>query len=124
MFSSLLLCCFIPLLSVPLQEKADDVKEDLAKIQGKWERTITENGATVHVIKEHKDDQTTFTRYRENGEVLQQHKSQFKLRKTPDVKIFTYTNVEVTDGPNKGVKLDGEFLFAYQFKGNQFYEFR
>jgi hypothetical protein len=101
---------FIPILSLVAQEKGDAVKEDMAKIQGKWERAAKLGGNSVRQVKEHKGHQTTLTTYGENNEFLQQHKSEFKLRKTDDVRIFIYSKLEVTEGKNKGDKYADQFL--------------
>lgn len=99
-------------------------QDEGASVEGKWERRQKDgSGSALRIVKEHKDRQTILTQYNENGDVVHQHKSQFELRKTDEVRIFTYSNIDVTHGPNKGQKYAGPFSYAYRIEGDSFYEF-
>lgn len=110
-------------LSVAAQEKGDTLKEDMTKIQGKWERTFTVDGKAVRLVKEHKGNKSTLTKY-ENNEVFQRHTSEFKLSKTDDARIFTFSKIEITEGKDKGKKYTEQYSFAYRIDRGKFYEFR
>jgi hypothetical protein len=105
---------------VPALGRAQD---KVASVEGKWERRYKdEAGNSFHVVKQHQDGQTTLTTYNEKGEVVSQHKSQYKLRKTDEVRVFTYSNIEVTEGPAKGQKSAGPFSYVYRIQDDSFYE--
>jgi len=99
-------------------------QDQVGSVEGKWERrSKDEVGKSYHFIKQHKDGQTIHTVYDENGGVLVQHISQYKLRNTEDVHVFTTSNTEITAGPNKGQKVAGPQSYAYRIQGDSLYEF-
>ena len=115
---------FIAILCLGMLAGIGQTQDKVGSVEGKWEtRQKDEGGKSVRSVKEHKDGQTTLTRYDEKGEVVSQHQSQYKLRKTDEVRIFTYSNVEVTKGPNKGQKAAGPFSYAFRIQDDSFYEF-
>jgi YD repeat-containing protein len=98
--------------------------EEDRDVIGKWERSQNgEGGKVFRLVKEHQDGQTTVTTYDAAGAVLAQHRSQYKVRKTEDVRVFEYSNVEVTHGPNEGQTAAGPFSYAYRIEADSFYEF-
>ena len=114
---------FVSILCLGMLASTGRAQDGLACVQGKWERREKdESGNSLRIVKEHKGDQSTVTAYGEKGEVVYQHKLQFNLRKTDEVSVFTYANLEVTDGPNKGQKAAGPFSYAYRTEGDTFYE--
>ena len=94
-----------------------------ASIEGKWETNGKDaDGKLVRIVKEHKGGQTTRTVYDDKGEIVLQHKSQYELRKTDKVQVFTYFNLEVTAGPGKGQRFAGPGAYLYRIEGDSFYE--
>ncbi len=84
-------------------ERNDDrtTKEELAKLQGGWQLILKTRNGTIRSVKRVEGNQTTVTRFDENGAVITAHKSEFKLEITARVKIFTYFNVDTTTGRRK-----------------------
>jgi len=77
-------------------------KEELAKLQGEWQLIVRMGNRTIRSVKKVESNQTTVTRFDENGAVISAHKSEFTLEITARVKIFTYFNVNSTTGRRKG----------------------
>ena len=96
-----------------------------ANLEGKWERQQKgEDGEPLRIVKEHEAGRTTLTVYDEAGKVAHQHKSKYKLKETAQVRIFTYSDIVVTSGPNKGKTTAGPFSYVYRIAGDSFYEVR
>ena len=104
-----------PAYSGEAGKKAHDeaLKEELAKLQGKWEMTLKVRGRTVRSVKVIEGNKTVLTRYDENGTLFWAHRSEFKLEITDRVKIFTFFNLEVTAGPQKGGKSKKPVSYIY-----------
>lgn len=93
-------------------------------IEGKWERRGKDaSGKPFLIVKNHAAGATTLTAYDGEGKVVHQHKSEYRLKETGDIRVSTYFNMEVTAGPNKGTKAAGPFSYAYRIEGDTFYEF-
>jgi YD repeat-containing protein len=115
----------IAVLCLGMVAAIEPVQEKVGSVEGKWERRQKdEGGESLRIVKEHKDGRTTVTAYDATGNVVSQHTSQYKLRKTNDVHVFSYSNIEVTEGPAKGQKAAGPFSYAYRISDDFFYEFR
>ena len=86
-------------------EHNDDnaMKEELAKLQGKWELIVKTGNRTIRSVKTVEDSKTTVTRFDESGAVISSHASDFTLEITAKVNIFTYRNVTAT-GQKKGLR--------------------
>ena len=113
----------------PAGDKA--VKEDLAKIQGKWKTTREFDptgqgpGGKMHRwTKEIDGNKETITIARKDGEVVAAWTVDIKVSRTGLVRIFTFTNVRVTAGPRKGETFlkDQEVSYIYTVKGDTFAE--
>jgi hypothetical protein len=104
---------------LPAAVRAED---NAADVQGKWERNDANGGRPVRLVKEHKGNRTTLTVFDENGAVLVAHKSEFEVRVMGEVKLFVYSNMEITAGPNKGQKAAGPFAYIYRVGDGSFYE--
>jgi hypothetical protein len=62
----------------------------------------------------------TFSRY--DGETLiLQHTADFDVKTTDRVSIFTFRNLVVTAGPNKGVVQKDRVSYLNQIKGDELY---
>jgi len=105
-------------------------EEDLARMQGTWERTGTpaagqaagQAEAMRRAVKVIEGNRETVTFYGEGDKVLNAHKVEFKLERYGPVKIFTYYNLEVIGGPNKGQHRPQEQRYIYQIAGDRFCE--
>ena len=120
---------FLPLTaSVVAQEKdrrgnQEALKKDLADVQGVWERTVADGaGQMYRVVKEHRDNKTTQRVLNDKGEVVTAHASEFTLQRNGGVRVFTYFNRKITDGPNKGQETKGEQSYVYRVEGDTFWE--
>jgi hypothetical protein len=115
-------------LPASAQEKArqDDGaarEDDLVRVQGKWERTMKdEDGRMLRIVKEHKGNQTTVTAFDESGQVVRAHTSLFRLQRREGVRIFTFSNMKVTEGPNKGAESREERSYIYKVEADTFAE--
>ena len=109
-------------LLVTADEKPAD--DPVAKLQGKWVEMIRDpQGKTYRVVKLIEGKKETVSRY--DGETLiHQHTVDFEVKKTGDVTIFTFRNLVVTAGPNKGTVQKDAVSYLYQINGDQlFYAF-
>ncbi len=112
-------------LAASTQDKKPDekaLKDDLAKIQGRWSRTgKDQTGNSYRGLKEITGNKETVT-FSLDGDVKHVHTVDFKLDRTGKVRTFTYSNMEITEGPNKGVIVEGDRTYIYAVKGNHFVE--
>ena len=106
---------------------ADDAggsQDDLAQVQGRWEREEPDGSGASYkrATKEIRGNKETITYFDGDGKVVRQHKVDFKLSKSGDVNVFTYTNWEATEGPQKGTKMPGSVSYIYRVGEKQFRE--
>jgi hypothetical protein len=109
----------IAVLLTPLLVRAADEKDDLAKVQGLWERRKTEQRIDVdekidRVVKDVSGNRETVTYYDKDGKVLRQHRVDFKVERRGDIKVWTFSNKEVTEGADKGQKTAGPISYIYR----------
>jgi hypothetical protein len=100
------------------------LKQDLARLQGTWEIRGRMQGRWVRSVQAIQGNQSTVTRYDENGKVLAAHTAQFALSRDGRVRLFTFWNQEFTAGPNKGKTRAERRSFVYRVDANTFYEAR
>lgn len=105
--------------SVASEQKATN---ELAKVQGKWVRTMRTNSDTFKVIKEHKGHETTVTWLDLDGNVVAAKRSEFCLEKTGKVQIFTFFNNVITAGPQEGQTDKAPKSYIYRVTGDTFFE--
>jgi uncharacterized protein (TIGR03067 family) len=112
--SSLFCLWAIVLFSPPvLAEQTDE--EDLAKVQGLWERKGGDDVPGLqHAIKQIAGTHEVVTYYGPRDRVLQAHEVDFKLERRGGVKIFTFFNRVDTEGPNKGNKSAEPVSYIYR----------
>jgi uncharacterized protein (TIGR03067 family) len=98
--------------------------DDLKTVQGLWERDepsdtqASYRRATKHI----QGNKETVSYYDANGGLVRRHKVDFALSRMGDVKVFTYTQMEVTDGPQKGAKMPGPVSYVYWANDKYFRE--
>ena len=123
---SLSLLAVLMFLARPGPVRADDAKatdKDLAAIQGKWVREAAGNDAGYQrATKEVKGNRETVTFYDRNGKVVHKHNVAFKVSKHGDVNVFTYSNMEITEGPQKGSTIPESHSYVYRVADGEFRE--
>lgn len=89
--------------------------DDVRTIQGKWEREEPSDSQASYrrATKEIRGSRETVTYYDAGGSVVRRHNVDFTLSRMGDVKIFTYTHMEITEGPQKGTKMPGPVSYIY-----------
>ncbi|MBI4327775.1 MAG: hypothetical protein HY674_21290 [Chloroflexi bacterium] len=97
-------------IAAPVRAADADLKEDLAKLQGKWKSTVTTDQGTGLWTLEIKGSKTKVVIESKEGEVYFKGECEFKLEKAGKFKAYTYFNLEVQSGDNAGQKMltDGE----------------
>jgi uncharacterized protein (TIGR03067 family) len=127
---SLALLAVVFLSSRAASTRAADAKEEttsesqLAEVQGRWEREEPQGSDASYkrATKEINGTKETVTYFDADGKVVRQHKVDFKLSRAGDVNIFTYTNWEATEGPQKGTKMPGPVSYIYRVSEKQYRE--
>ena len=112
-------------VAVDANSPADSTAErDLLEVQGRWEREEPAGSGAAYrrVVKEVKGNEESVAYYREDGSVWRAHRAQFKLSRTGDVKVFTFSNVQITDGDGKGSRFQGPASYIYVATDRQFKE--
>ncbi len=107
-------------------EEDKDLKEDLRKLQGKWEHTFTFNteqgDLEIRKVKEIKNETETVTWYLPDGKVYLVSQVDIKLEKKGKDRIFTYSNWKFLEGPEKGKEIPGKGSFVYKLSGDTWTE--
>ncbi|MBT4866970.1 MAG: hypothetical protein HON53_17845 [Planctomycetaceae bacterium] len=100
------------------------VQLDLAAVQGRWERPLTDNNGNVvgNAVKEIKGDIETISYFDAAGQLRHAHKVKVKLKRLGRARLFSYTNIGITAGPNKGRKVEGGGSYLYKVEGDKFLE--
>jgi hypothetical protein len=98
-------------------------EEEYAQVGGTWELVQDTNEARKwRRVKTHQAGTTTVTAYDPDGNIVGQHKSEFKLKKSGMARIFVFTKVVPAMGPSKGHEFPGPFFYAYNVQDNMFIE--
>jgi hypothetical protein len=93
-------------------------------VEGVWQREVKTADGLVRVVKEHRQGKTVVTAKDEQGNVLYQHRSEYRVERSGKVSVLTFSNRTVTDGPGKGQVTKDPVSFIYRVKGDQFIEVR
>ena len=78
------------------------LKEDLAKLQGKWKATVTTDDGTSKWTLEIKGNKTKVLIESSGGDVVFKGESDFKLEKHGPFKAYTYWNLKILSGNDEG----------------------
>ncbi len=101
----------------------DASDEEHAQIEGSWELAQdTGQAGKLRRVKTHEAGKTTVTAYDADGNIVGQHKSEYKLKKSGMVRIFLFFNIVPATGPSKGREFPGPFYYAYSVQDNRFVE--
>jgi hypothetical protein len=108
-------------LSASAEDKkvdGDPLKKDTELLQGKWERVMTTDtsvlGKAKRAVKEFDGDTEIVTWYNDKDEVIRSHRVTFKLSELGKLHIYTYSDMEILDGPGKGQKVKGTASYVYR----------
>ena len=104
------LLLLINLLTLPLFAADGGLKDDLAKLQGKWKAAVTtEQGSSVWTL-EVKDNKSTIVIASKAGEEFFKGECDFKLEQHGSFKAYTYSNLKnLTGGRERATPLaDGK----------------
>jgi hypothetical protein len=103
-----------------------ELKADLQRMQGKWERVSTTEGGpggdAARSVKEVRGDRETVTLYGKQGEVLHSHSVAITLARNGAAKTLTYSGMEILDGPGKGQKPAETATYIYVLANDTIYE--
>jgi len=98
-------------------------EEEYARVEGTWELAQDTNEAGKRRrVKTHQAGKTTVTAYDADGNVIGEHKSEYKLKKSGMARIFVFFKIVPATGPSKGRELPGPFYYAYNVQDNRFIE--
>ena len=100
------------------------VELDLAAVQGRWERPLTDNNGNVvgNAVKEIQGEIETISYFNAAGQLVHSHKVKVELKRLGRVRLFSYTFMAITAGPDKGRKVNGGGSYLYKVQGDCFLE--
>jgi hypothetical protein len=103
--------------------KDDDVKT----LQGRWQRKLVPKDVDAHggsrAVKAISGDRETVTYFDESGQSVYATTADFKLEQAGPVKIYTYSNLKVTQAKEGGTEApQGNVSYIYRVEGDQYYE--
>ena len=104
------------------------VEQDLEALQGRWERKITggdDNArkGEARAVKEVKGSQETVTYYDDAGKPVRATTADFKLERSGRVKLYTFANLKVTLGDDKGdAGASQPISYIYRVDGDVYHE--
>jgi YD repeat-containing protein len=98
-------------------------EEEYAQVEGTWELAQdTDEANQTRRVKTHQDGKTTVTAYDAEGNIVGQHNSQYKLKKSGLARVFVFFKIVPAMGPSKGREFPGPFYYAYNVHNNKFIE--
>jgi hypothetical protein len=82
---------------------ADDTAAELKRLEGRFERSFPNAAGTIfRAVKDVADGQSVVTTHDDAGNVVESHRFEYKIEKRGPVWVFSFFNLVVTAGPNKG----------------------
>jgi uncharacterized protein (TIGR03067 family) len=102
----------------------DKSDADLLAVQGKWEREEPSGSTNPYrrAVKEVKGQEEVVTYYKADGSVWRAHRAQFDLSRSGDVRVFTFSNVQIIEGDGKGTRLPQGRSYIYVATDREFRE--
>jgi len=110
-----------------LNGKAADeanAKQDLAKVQGTWAADVRDprSGKPLgRIVKYIKGNREMVVQESADGKIIEAHRVDFEVGRLGAVRLFTYYNAEITDGPQKGQKMP-PYTYIYKVDDQTFTE--
>ena len=104
----------------PAPQRAPGFAQDLKALQGQWESIEAQTGSPdepARMVKEVSGNRETVTTYARDGRVLSAHVVDFRLEREGGVRVFTFSNREITAGPSKGQKFPQPTSYMYRLRG-------
>jgi hypothetical protein len=96
-------------------------EEDYQILQGKWVRNDQDSkGSPLRVEQVFSKTISKVSIYDRNGKLLHSHQAKFRLQRMFDVCLFTYFDLEVLEGPNKGRQQKKPVTFVYRVRDSRF----
>ena len=98
---------------------------DAAQIQGTWEQQPEQGPASSprqRVVKEVKGDTETVTTYAADGKVLHAQTARIRLSRSGKVPVYTFSDRQITAGPEAGRSDAAPRSFVYRLRGDEFDE--
>ena len=112
------LTLFVAVTTCSAQEEKP-IDAELARLQGLWTRQIRNaDGVAITITKEVKGKRE-WLRAAKGDEILQEHVVDFEITKTNSSLIFTYRNLVVTEGPNRGAEQKRPVSYHYRISDNE-----
>jgi hypothetical protein len=110
-------------LLFPVAALADEPDPELQLLQGMWQiQGRTADGKAVRLLKEVDGNSETVTTFDAEGNVLHAHSADFELTKTEHIRLFTYFNYTITDGPGVGTVRRERVSYVYRVEDDRFIE--
>ncbi|MFH1302905.1 MAG: hypothetical protein ABIK07_17725 [Planctomycetota bacterium] len=115
------LCVAILFWGTPLFSAEPAPEEDYQLLEGKWVRNDQDaKGAPLRVEHEISQKISKLSVYDKSGKLVHVHQAKFRLQRMSDANLFTYYDLEVLNGPNKGRQQKTPQSFVYRVKDGQF----
>jgi hypothetical protein len=73
-------------------------------------------------VKEEREGQSLVTTYDDVGNIVEAHTAEYKLEKRGPVRVFSFFNLTMIAGVNKGHTQPGTSSFIYRVDDNNFVE--
>jgi uncharacterized protein (TIGR03067 family) len=93
-------CLFV--FNAPMAGAESELKDDLAKLQGKWKATVTTDQGSSKWTLEIKGNKSTVQIESSEGDTVFKAENEFKLEKHGKFKAYTYFNVKILSGDRAG----------------------
>ena len=120
------LALVVGVLALALQSRgaAEEKDAELKKVEGRYERFVrNQAGTTFRVIKEELEGgQSIVTTYDDVGNVVVAHTSTYKIEKRGPVRVYSFFNLTVTAGPNKGLTDPATNSYIYRVDDDAYTE--
>lgn len=111
----------ILLIATTVYSREPAPEEDYQVLEGKWVRNEQAgNGAPLRIEQELSQKVSKLRVFDSNGTLIHAHQAKFGLQRMSDANLFTYYDLEVLVGPNKGKIQKAPRSFIYRVKQNQF----
>ncbi|WP_417377969.1 hypothetical protein [Gimesia sp.] len=95
-------------------------EEDYQALEGKWMRSIHDSKlGPLRVENEMKSNISNIRIYDRSGNITYFHRVKYRLQRVEDMKLLVYYDLEVLEGPKKGLKQNTLQPCIYRLRGDQ-----
>ena len=108
--------------------KSRSLEQDLEALQGRWERKLlgedqSARKGEARAVKEIKGNKETVTYYDDAAKAVRATAADFKLEQSGRVRLYTFSNLKVTLGEDKGDSGSKQPLsYIYRVEGDAYHE--